>query len=257
MEDTRAAFRTKRAEEGVDVNGKGEAVIAAEAKVAAAAVARPSKVAAKPPPTPKPRAATTSNATTAARSATSAPASAQATEATKTPTIAKQVTPAEIEAPPQTPDEQDARTQTSTPVALMEESVLQAPSKGMTRVLERRRAVEETRNEVMGRRWPPVRPTAGSAGSSFLTSPLGLSGGLSPPTSRTPLSEQAPRLPSSLVRPAAPVRHATSPVPVPQQQPSSEQLRAYLLWHNRQLSLAQICTTMRSAKRPLTKVAVM
>lgn len=266
MEDTRNAVKAKRAEEGVDVKGRGEAVVAAEAEAAAAEVARGSKPVVKSRAATKPRTVSASSVTAGAKPIPAAPASALATEATKTSTSGNQVAPTDIEAAPQTLDEVGLTIQNNTSVELAEDSTAPAPSKGMTRVLERRRAVEETRNEIMGKRWPPVRTAPSWAtplvSSPFLTSALGGSGGLSPSTSRAPLSEEAPRLPSSVVRPAVPTRHATDPVPISasvaqQQQPSSEQLRAYLLWHNRQLSLAHICTTMRSAKRPLTKVTVM
>ncbi|KAF8604771.1 hypothetical protein BDV93DRAFT_522096 [Ceratobasidium sp. AG-I] len=241
MADKRAAVREARAQAGVDVNGKGEAVIAAEAEAAARKFSKD---------TAKPRTTSTSKTATTPKTHVVKPVTAAKPGATMTSD-----TPVTIdnEVQARTPDEE---TPGDTSVGPLVDDIIQEPSKGRARVLERRRAVEEKRNEVMGKRWPPVRTAASTADSSFSTAPIGQSGGLSPLVSHSLLSSDAPPLPSTLKRPAVPARHASSPASIPQKAPSSEQLRAYLLWHNRLFTVAQICTTMGTAKRPLIKHTV-
>ncbi|KAG8696720.1 hypothetical protein FRC09_008305 [Ceratobasidium sp. 395] len=173
MEAARAAVQAKRVKEGVDVNGKGEAVIAAEAAAKAAA--------------------------------------------------AKASTPAV--------DGKDSSTevdhQSNLPLADNYGTPL---SKGMTRVVERQRAAEQ-KNQVMGKKWPPTRITAPRPEQTVAT-----------PSSATGTTPDLAVLSST---------NATAPT-----KPTPLQLRAYLLWHNRQLPLSQICVMMRSEKTPLTKSTV-
>lgn len=251
MDDKRTAVRAARIQQGVDVNGKGEAVVAAEADAAAAGAVSTSSKAARPKVASKPKVDTIS------KSAIAKPDTATPTKATansKVPDTIDQIPVTDIQARAQTPGNEAIADTSVDPVV---DDTWRQPSRGRIRVLERRRAVEEKRNEVMGKRWPPVRAATSTPDSSFSTTPLSQPGGPSPLISRPVLSNDAPYLPSAPKRPAAPIRYATSPASTSRQAPSSEQLRAYLLWHNRLFTVAQICTTMGSAKRPLTKNTVM
>ncbi|KAG8740897.1 hypothetical protein FRC10_003785 [Ceratobasidium sp. 414] len=196
MDDARAAVTARRIKEGVDVNGKGEAVVAAEA---AAKAAVKSSIPASP-------AATGKDTPTESIVATSS----THTDTPPSSTLAKDSSPAD---PP-----------------LADNYYGIIPSKGMTRVHERHRAAEQ-KNEVMGKKWPPTRVTA--------------------PRPAPPASSSS-SAPTTKSRPASPSSSTTIPT-----KPSSSQLRAYLLWHNRKLTLPQICAMMRSERAPLAKHTVM
>ncbi|KAG8766652.1 hypothetical protein FRC12_006731 [Ceratobasidium sp. 428] len=197
MEAARAAVQAKRIKEGVDVNGKGEAIIAAEAAAKAAATK------ASTPAVDEKDSSTEGNvAIISTHIGTSLPFNL-----TNNPVLADH--------------------QSNLPLADNYGAPL---SKGMTRVVERQRAAEQ-KNQVMGKKWPPTRITA-------------------------PRPEQTVASPSSAacITPDPAVQSSTSTTAPTK--PTPLQLRAYLLWHNRQLPLSQICVMMKSDKVPLTKAAV-
>lgn len=205
MDAARAAVQAKRAKEGVDINGKGEAVVAAEAAEAATvkSVINPTA------------SSVIEESSTGSSSSAPEPLKKPSTGAySSTPIILRRVSPS-IPRPK--------------PVFL--NNPADTPSKGTTRVLARQLAAEKS-NEVMGKTWPPTRVTA--------------------PNILKAVSSSSSSLPPTESRASSPASSST----VPATKPSPAQLRAYLLWHNRDLPLAQICAAMRSARYPLEKATV-
>ncbi|KAG8774917.1 hypothetical protein FRC12_001764 [Ceratobasidium sp. 428] len=197
MEAARAAVQAKRIKEGVDVNGKGEAVIAAEAAAKAAAAK-------------------------ASTPAVDGKDSSTEGDITIISTHIGTLLPFNLTNNPLLADYQSN--------LLLADNYGTPLSKGMTRVIERQRAAEQ-KNQVMGKKWPPTRITAPR-----------------PEQTAASPSSAAGITPDPAVQSSAGTTAPTKPTPL--------QLRAYLLWHNRQLPLSQICVMMKSDKVPLTKSTV-
>ncbi|KAF8604769.1 hypothetical protein BDV93DRAFT_605703 [Ceratobasidium sp. AG-I] len=139
----------------------------------------------------------------------------------------------------------------------IENSIAQGASKSRSLAPARRRTAEKKRNEVTGKPWPPLHRAASMTNSSLSTISPGQSGDSSTLASLPPPSGDATHLPPSFLQYPAPTRTATPPETTSQRAASSEQLHAYLLWHNQLFTVAQICTTMGTAKRPLTRQTIM
>jgi hypothetical protein len=225
----RAAVRAKRIEEGVDVKGRGEAVVAAEA---AATV-----VIEEPDITPTVSQNSVENATAPGRSPPNAPI--------------RDDPASRLGLKPHKPLSNSRPSNAAT-----------APSKGMAQVLARRQALQEKENEAFGKKWPPTRafhsrPADVPSPSSLPISPVTLRS-VSATTALPKRNETDPQhTPQVIVRPSVPIRSASSPAPNVTPRPSPQHLRAYLLWHNQQLPLPQICASMGSGRYPVPKSTVM
>ncbi|KAG9128422.1 hypothetical protein FRC07_012530 [Ceratobasidium sp. 392] len=167
MDEARAAVQAKRVKEGVDINGKGEAVVESEAAAKAAAEA-------SVPVAPNSEVSPVEGNKPTDSAHTSTPSSSGLT---------KDAVPAEQISAPSLADNYGT-----------------TPSKGMTRVLERQRAAEQ-KNEVMGKKWPPTRVTAPRLGQTSSSSSVASNttsepmpppdSGASLPTKPTPLQLRA------------------------------------------------------------------
>ncbi|CAE6470963.1 unnamed protein product [Rhizoctonia solani] len=131
--------------------------------------------------------------------------------------------------------------------------------KGRSQENYRRPAYQEQNSDALGKKWPPTRAFA-----SRPTETLSRASSSTTPTVSRSVSETEPPLdidgvdsePEGPTRPSIPTSNVGSPTPGSNTRPTSQHLRAYLLWYKQQLPLPQICASLRSARYPLAKSTV-
>ncbi|CAE6497792.1 unnamed protein product [Rhizoctonia solani] len=131
--------------------------------------------------------------------------------------------------------------------------------KGRSQENYRRPAYQEQNSDALGKKWPPTR-----AFVSRPTETLSRASSSTTPTVSRSVSETEPPLdidgvdsePEGPTRPSIPTSNVGSPTPGSNTRPTSQHLRAYLLWYKQQLPLPQICASLRSARYPLAKSTV-
>ncbi|KAH7337800.1 hypothetical protein B0J17DRAFT_664289, partial [Rhizoctonia solani] len=212
LEEARAAVLVKRKKEGVDLKGRGEAVIAA---AEAAEVDNPTDT----------------------------------ISSTHTPDSNRNVTTRNL-----LPDPlggsfyDDPQPESKRPLG-----------NGLSHENRRRPAHQDKQNEALGKKWPPTRSFAPRPTETLRRSPSSTTSTVSRSVSETepPLdSDEVDSQPEGSTRPPMPTRSVDSLAPGSNVRPTSQHLRAYLLWHKQQLPLPQICASLRSARYPLAKSTV-